>query len=137
MFLGNKSKSQWRLLFTFALFVFFLWLKHMHAHQNPASINALTSKRSSCPHTEAVFRRTTNGYARICFMKNSMNAEVIAAFFQHGHFRIDHAFELPMSIVHHLELKERQVSAGLYKLRTYKDFFIIDLDPSMKSQGSS
>jgi hypothetical protein len=101
-----------------------------------ASVHYSTSSKK-CPHTEAVFRRTSNGYARIYFMKNSMNAEVIAAFFQHGHFRIDHAFEIPESIVQNLQLSEHRVGPGLYRMRAYKDFYIIDLDPSGKSHGTA
>ena len=108
----------------------------MHANISSPTVNH-TNTNKTCPHTEAVFRRTNNGYARIYFMKNAMNADVITAFFQHGHFRIDHAFELPMSIVQSLQLKDRRVPPGLYRMRAYKDFFIIDLEPITKSHGTA
>ena len=107
----------------------------MHANATSATVNHSTNTHKNCPHTEALFRRTSNGYARIYFMKNSMNADVIAAFFQHGHFRIDHAFDIPQSIVQNLQLKDRRVLPGLYKMRAYKDFFIIDLEPMQKSHA--
>lgn len=108
----------------------------MHVNPSPSSVsNPVLNK--SCPQTEAVFRRTSNGYARIYFLKSLMNAEMISAFFRHGHFRVDHAFDLPISIVQRLQLKEQRVPPGLYKLREYEDFFIIDFDPKRRSIGNS
>lgn len=97
---------------------------------DPANLN------TPCPRTEVVFRRTTSGYVRIYFLKRSMNAEVIAKYFQHDYFRIDDGFELPPAIVHGLGLTDRQVGAGFYKMRSCRNFFIIDLAPDMrKSTG--
>lgn len=106
----------------------------MHADIAAASVHPASLKKK-CPQTQAVFRRTSNGYARIYFMKNSLDADIITTFFQHEHFRIDHAIDLPISIVNNLDLKDCRVSPGLYKIRAYKDFFIIDLDPLGKVHG--
>lgn len=106
----------------------------MHADIAAASVHPAALKKK-CPQTEAVFRRTSNGYARIYFMKNLLDADIITTFFQHEHFRIDQAIDLPISIVKNLDLKDCRVSPGLYKIRAYKDFFIIDLDPLSKVHG--
>lgn len=105
----------------------------------PANPSASLEKpvlQSTCPQTEAIFRRTDNGYARIYFLKSSMGAAIIDTFFQNGYFKIDHAFDLPLPIVHQLQLLEQRIQPGLYKVREYKFFFIIDLEPSKKSHGS-
>lgn len=92
---------------------------------------------TACPQTEAVFRRTSNGYARLYFLKNSMSASVVEAFFMDAYFRVDHAFDFPPEIVHDLQLVTSSVQPGLYKMREYKEFFIIDFEPLKKSRGSS
>lgn len=104
---------------------------------NPSASLENSVLQASCPQTEAIFRRTGNGYARIYFLKSSMSAFIIDTFFQHGHFKIDHAFDLPVSIVNHLQLLEPSIQPGLYKAREYKNFYIIDFEPSKKSRGSS
>lgn len=105
-------------------------------HSNPASDSADPGNlKKPCPRTEVVFRRTQNGYARIYFMKSSMSADVVANFFQHDYFKIDNAFELPVPIVQRLQLNERRVGAGCYKLRENKDYYIIDLDPATRVPG--
>jgi len=104
---------------------------------NPSTSLGDSVLQTNCPQTEAIFRRTGNGYARIYFLKSSMSDFVIDTFFQHGHFRIDYAFDLPAVMVNHLQLLEPSIQPGLYKAREYKFFFIIDFEPSKKSRGSS
>lgn len=96
----------------------------------PSASLESTLLQTSCPQTEAVFRRTRNGYARIYFLKSSISAAIIDTFFQDGYFRIDHAFDLPATMVHHLQLSEPSILPGCYKVRAYKKFFIIDFEPS-------
>lgn len=103
---------------------------------NPSSAVRKPALQTNCPQTEAVFRRTNNGYARIYFLKSSMSTTMIESFFKDGHFRIDHAFDLPTDIVLRLQLKESRLFPGLYKVWEYKDYFIIDFEPSQKSRGA-
>ena len=104
---------------------------------SPTSSVLNTVVPANCPQTEAVFRRTNNGYARIYFLKSSMSAAITDSFFKDGHFRIDHAFDLPLSIVHQCQLKDSRVYPGLYKVLEYKDFFIIDFEPLQKFHGTA
>ncbi len=104
---------------------------------NPSAPLQNSGLQANCPHTEAIFRRTGSGYARIYFLKSSMSDFIADTFFQHGHFRIDHAFDLPVSIVNQLQLLEPSIQPGLYKAREYKNFYIIDFEPSKRSRGSS
>ena len=104
---------------------------------NPIASLENSALQANCPQTEAIFRRTSNGYARIYFLKSSMSTAIIDTFFQDGHFRIDHAFDLPAAMVNHLQLLESSILPGLYKAREYKNFYIIDFEPYKKSRGSS
>ena len=104
---------------------------------SPTSAVRKSVLQSNCPQTEAVFRRTDNGYARIYFLKRSMSTTIIDSFFKDGHFRIDQTFDLPSNIVLRLQLKESKLYPGLYKVIEYKDYFIIDFEPSQKSRGTT
>ncbi len=96
---------------------------------NPSPSVSRTHLKTSCPQTEAVFRRTENGYARVYFLKSSIKASIVDTFFQNGIFRVEQAFDLPWAIVQSLDLKKNRIDSGLYKVRDFKNFYIIDFDP--------